>query len=83
MPATKSNNPKKKSQPQLTEDEQRELLEQSNQLRERLAEAQLDLAKLFIEREKPNIALRRLQEIVADFSGSAAAIEAKRLMKKL
>ena len=83
MPATKSVSPKKKSQPQLTEDEQQELLEQSNQMREKLAEGQLEMAKLFIEREKPNIAWRRLKEIVADFSGSAAAIEAKSLMKKL
>lgn len=78
MTATKSVSPKKKSQPQLTDDEQRELLEQS---RERLAESQLDMAKLFIEKEKPKIALRRLKEIVAEFSGSAAATEAKSLMK--
>jgi len=83
MPATKSITPKKKSQSQLTEDEQRELLEQTNPMREKLAEAQLDMAKLFIQRENRNIALRRLQEIVADFSGSAAAMEARTLMKKL
>ena len=41
------------------------------------------MAKLFIENEKPNIALRRLKEIVAEFSGSEAATEAKSLMKKL
>ena len=43
MTATKSVSPKKKSQPQLTEDE---LLEQSDHMRERLAESQLDMAKL-------------------------------------
>lgn len=80
MTATKSVSPKKQSQPQLTEDE---LLEQSNQMRERLAESQLDMAKLFLKKEKPDIALRRLKEIVVEFSGSAAAIEAKSLMKKL
>ena len=80
MTATKAVSPKKKSQPQLTEDE---LLEQSNQMRERLAESQLDMAKLFIKKEKPNIALRRLKEIAAEFSGLAAATEAKSLMKKL
>jgi outer membrane protein assembly factor BamD (BamD/ComL family) len=52
-------------------------------MRERLAESQLDMAKLFMQREKPNIALRRLKEIVAEFSGLAAATEAKSLMKKL
>lgn len=80
MTATKSVSPKKKSQPQLTEDE---LLEQSNHMREKLAESQLDMAKLFIKNEKSNIAQRRLKEIVAEFSGSAAATEAKSLMKKL
>ena len=83
MTATKSVSPKKKSQSQLTKDEQRELLEQSNQMRERLAESQLDMAKLFMKNEKPKIALRRLKEILAEFSGSAAATEAKSLMKKL
>ena len=80
MTATKSVSPKKNSQTQLTEDE---LMEQSNQMRERLAESQLDMAKLFIKNEKPKIALRRLKEIMAEFGGLAAATEAKSLMKKL
>ena len=41
------------------------------------------MAKLFLEKEKPDIALRRLKEIVAEYSGSAAAAEAKSLLKKL
>ncbi len=86
MTSTKSKKtigPNKKSQPELTEYDQRELLEQSNQIRDRLAESQLDMAKLFLEKEKPDIALRRLKEIVAEYSGSAAAAEAKSLLKKL
>jgi outer membrane protein assembly factor BamD (BamD/ComL family) len=79
----KKNGSKKKSQPELTEEEKRKLLEQTNQIRDQRAENELELAKLFLEKEKPDIALRRLQEIVAEYSGSAAATEAKSLMKKL
>ena len=79
----KKNGSTKKSQPELTEEEKRKLLEQTNQIRDQRAENELDLAKLFLEKEKPDIALRRLKEIVAEYSGSAAATEAKSLMKKL
>ena len=74
---------KKKSQPELTEEEKQELLERTNQIREQRAENELELAKLFLDNEKPDIALRRLKEIVAEFSGSAAATKARSLMKKL
>ena len=74
---------KKKSKPELTEEEKQEHLQSANQIREQRAENELELAKLFLENEKPDIALRRLKEIVAEYSGSAAATEAKSLMKKL
>lgn len=74
---------KKKSQPELTEEEKQELLERTNQIREQRAENELELAKLFLDNEKPDIALRRLKEIVAEFSGSAAATKARSLIKKL
>ena len=86
MTSTKSkrkSGSKKKSQPELTEVEQQELLERTNQIREQRAGNELELAKLFLENEKPDIALRRLKEIVAEYSGSSAATEAKSLMKKL
>lgn len=79
----KTVDPKKKSQPQLTEDEQQKLLDQTNQVRERRAECQLDLAKLFLTRGKRDIALRRLREIVAEYGGSATGKEAKAIMKRL
>jgi outer membrane protein assembly factor BamD (BamD/ComL family) len=79
----KKNGSTKKSQPELTEEEKRKLLEQTNQIRDQRAENELELAKLFLEKEKPDIALRRLKEIVAEYSGSAAATEARSLMKKL
>ena len=86
MTSTKSkkkNGSKKKSKPELTEEEKQEHLESANQIREQRAENELELAKLFLENEKPDIALRRLKEIVAEYSGSSAATEAKSLMKKL
>ena len=79
----KTSGSKKKSQPELTEEEQQELLERTNQIREQRAENELELAKLFLENEKPDIALRRLKGIVAEYSGSSAATKAKSLMKKL
>ena len=79
----KTSGSKKKSKPELTEEEKQEILERADQIREQGAENQLELAKLFLENEKPDIALRRLKEIVAEYSGSKAATEAKFLMKKL
>ena len=79
----KTSGSKKKSKPELTEEEKQEILERANQIREQGAENQLELAKLFLDNEKPDIALRRLKEIVAEYSGSKAATEAKALMKKL
>ena len=79
----KTSGSKKKSKPELTEEEKQEILERENRIREQGAENQLELAKLFLENEKPDIALRRLKEIVAEYSGSKAATEAKFLMKKL
>ncbi len=76
----KKSGSKKKSQPELTEEEQQELLERTNQIREQRAGNELELAKLFLENEKPDIALRRLKEIVAEYGKSAAATEAKSLM---
>ena len=86
MTSTKSqkkSEAKKKPKPELTEEEKQELSERANRLREQHAEHQLELAKLFLENEKPGIALRRLKEIVAEFTGSMAATEAESLMKKL
>ena len=74
---------KKKSQPELTEEEKQELLEQTNQIRDQRAENELALARLFLENEKPDLALRRLKDIVLKYSGSAAEQEAKSLRKQL
>ena len=88
MPATstkpvKAIDPTDESKPKLSEAENRELIDQAIQKRERLAESQLEMAKLFIRNGKPEIALRRLKQITAEFGGSAAAKEAKAMMKSL
>ena len=57
----KTSGSKKKSKPELTEEEKQEILERADQIREQGAENQLELAKLFLDNEKPDIALRRLQ----------------------
>lgn len=81
--STKKAGPKKTAQPELTEAEQQELLEQDKQTRERRAENQLELAKLFLAKEKPEIARRRLKEIVVGFDGTSTAIKARKLLKTL
>ena len=66
--------------PVLTEAEKKDLLEQAIQKRERLAESELEMAKLFIEKGKPEIALRRLRQVASEFDGSVAAEEARALL---
>lgn len=75
--------PKKKAKPELTDDEKRQIQQQAEQVKERRAETQLDLARLFLEKEQPDIAMRRLKEIVADYDGTTAATEAKSLIRKI
>lgn len=51
--------------------------------REKLAESNLDMAKMFLQRGKPGIAGRRLRELVTEFEGSVAATEAKCILRTL
>lgn len=74
---------RKKPEPELSAEEQQKQLERANQIREQRAETQLDLAKLFVEHQKVDVALRRLQEIVAEFGGTSAAKKAQAMIKKL
>ena len=68
---------------ELTDDERRQRLETVIQKNEKLAESGVEMAKLFLENGKRQIAKRRLREIVKEFDGSEAANEAKALLKKL
>lgn len=86
MTPTKIDKPsrsRKNAEPTLSAEEQQKLLERAEQIREQRAETQLDLARLFVEHQKLDVALRRLQEIVAEFGGTSAAKKAQAMIKKL
>ena len=80
MPTTASELEEK---PELTEEAKKALLEDAIQKREKLAESSLEMARMFIEKGKQEIAKRRLTDIVREFGSSAAATEAKVLLGKL
>lgn len=71
------------SKPELTDAEQKERVEQAIQKREKMAESNLEMAKMFLRNEKLDIARRRLRELVSEFDGSTAATEAKVLLKRM
>lgn len=66
-----------------TEAEQKALLEEAIQKREKLAESHLEMARLFVENQKFDIARRRLQQIIDEFGGSSAASGARTLLQTL
>ena len=67
----------------LTSDEQKEQLDQALERLDKHAESQLEMARLFIDRGKTEIARRRLHELVEMYGKSEAAKEAKMLLKRL
>jgi len=70
-------------QTQPTVDEQKALLEEAIRKRDKLADSELEMARMFIEKGKPDIAKRRLREILDAYGESAAATEARKLMKRV
>jgi outer membrane protein assembly factor BamD (BamD/ComL family) len=69
--------------PTLTPEEQKQLVDEAIERLDRLAESQLEMARLFIDRGKIAIARRRLTEVVELYGKSDAAKEAKKLLKRL
>jgi FimV-like protein len=67
----------------LTPEQQKNLVDDAIERLDRLAESQLEMARLFIDRGKPEIARRRLQEVVELYGKSDAAKEATKLLKSL
>ena len=67
--------------PTLTLEEQKQLVDEAIERLDRLADSQLEMARLFIDRGKIEIARRRLQEVVELYSKSDSAKEAKKLLK--
>lgn len=69
--------------PELTEEQKKALLEEAIEKRERLADSALEMAKLFTQSGKAEIAQRRLKAIIKEFEGSAAAMEATEMLQGL
>lgn len=67
----------------LTPDQQRDQLDQAIEKLDKHSESQLEMARLFIARGKPEIARRRLEEILELYGKSNAAKEARTLLKRL
>ena len=67
----------------LTPEEQKNLVDDAIERLDRLADSQLEMARLFIDRGKSEIARRRLQEVVDLYGKSDTAKEAKKLLKGL
>lgn len=81
---------KKKEQPAETDqastlspEEQTAILDEALQRLDKLAESQLEMARLFIARGKCEIAQRRLEEILELYGKSEHAKEARKLLKGL
>ena len=68
---------------ELSSDASQQFLDTAIEKQEKLAESGVEMAKLFLQNGKRQIAKRRLREIVGEFGGSAAANEALALLKNL
>ena len=67
----------------LSAEQQKLLVDEAIERLERLAESQVEMARLFIDRGKPDIARRRLTEVIELYGKSDAANEAKKLLSSL
>ena len=67
----------------LTPEQQTEILDQALERLDKHAESQLEMARLFIDRGRTEIARRRLHELVEMYAKSDAAKEAKVLLTHL
>ncbi len=74
---------KLESKSETTSAEKMEILELAISKRQKLAESDLDMAQVFIEKGKVAIARRRLCHIIDTYDGTDAAIEAQAMLKKL
>lgn len=67
----------------LSPEEQTAKLDEALERMDKLAESQLEMARLFIDRGKTEIARRRLQEILELYGKSDVAKEARKMLKRL
>lgn len=77
--------PKKKQQetPESGQDNRRALVDEAIEKSEKLAESQLEMARLFIIHGKRVVARRRLQDVIENYGRSDAAKEARKMLKQL
>ncbi len=69
--------------PTMSVEQQKQLVDEAIERLDRLAESQLEMARLFIDKGKPEIARRRLQEVIELYGKSDAAKDAKTMLKTL
>ncbi len=65
------------------QDENHQAIEQAIETAEKLAESQMEMARLFLERGKPEIARRRLLDVIERFERSAAAKQARQMLRQM
>jgi Tfp pilus assembly protein FimV len=84
-PTTDATNvqPEEPSEPKLSAEEQRRLLDEAIERKEPLAQSELEIARMFLERGRKDIARRRLELILSECPRSQAAEEARRLLETL
>ena len=63
-----------------TDADRKELVERAIERRDKLAESEVEMARLFLAHGKTEIARRRLREVVDTCQGAAAVDEARRLL---
>ena len=66
-----ADSPEIESQPEVSDEQRRQKLEEAIEKNEKLAESGLEMAKLFIANGKKDIAKRRLKEVVQKFAASS------------
>ena len=69
--------------PILTPEEQKQLVDDAIERQERHAESELQMARLFIDKGKIEIARRRLNEVVELYGKSDSAKEARKMLKTI
>ncbi|MCC7423518.1 MAG: hypothetical protein IT428_24850 [Planctomycetaceae bacterium] len=67
----------------LSEDAQRQMVDEAIERAEKLAESQLEMARLFISHRKMDVARRRLEDLLERYGRSEAAQEARKLLKQI
>ena len=84
VPVKKKAKPEGEQKPKeaLSEDAQRQIVDDAIERAEKLAESQLEMARLFISHCKMDVARRRLEDLIERYGRSDAAREARKLLKQ-